>query len=238
MKTLIGAMICALFLSPAIFGQEIVDLKHLEEDQKHPEKDWIFLFHNLSGDGNFLGFSVSRSNYEKNQHLGLIFYGNKDSKKERSENSFSYNQEIDVEIEGYVVKDTIKIEGKEESIKTTRSFLLDLDLKFLPDVLHYKKKLSSLVDFELGAFVGGGVELNMDVVTQQIILYFKQGNDGMNSVKLPTVPTNFSVDYGPYINLGVYSSLGRLMFFCGGKSVFFSNKGTQTFFISSIGMRF
>ncbi|GEM_PF-6275198 len=214
-------------------------LGHEVEHPRHPEQEWNFLFTNISNvDSTYKGFSFMKSNYAKTQFLGLSLGGINKPGIKKTSGAFSFTREIDTEINGYIFKDTVQIEGREETVKKTTSYTLGLDLRFLPNKLRSKKKTEIFKNIEGGLFWGGGAEINLSVVTQKTIMYFRQGNDGaLNTVNIPTFPTSTYVEWGPYLVVGVFGNMNRLTTFLGIKKVY-CPKNNKLSFASYIGMKF
>lgn len=230
MKGLFAVLAWFLLFSQA-FGQEAVS-------PKHPEQEWNFLFTNISNrDNTYKGFSFAKSNYAKTQYLGLSFYSLNKPEVKTTESLFSIEREIDSEIEGYSFKDTIKINGRQETVEKTNRYILGLDLRFLPEKLRVKKHSVLFKNIEGGFFWGGGTEINIGVVTQKNTLYFRQGNGDLNSISVPNIPTSVSFDWGPYLIFGAFGNISRLTAFIGVKKVYYS-KDKRLSFASNIGIKF
>ncbi|MEK7463413.1 MAG: hypothetical protein AAB621_03570 [Patescibacteria group bacterium] len=230
MKGILATLMCFLLFSQA-FGHEA-------DNQKHPEQEWNFLFTDVSNvDNTYRGFSFMKSNYAKTQFLGLSFSGVNKPKVKKSSGAFSFTREIDTEINGYIFKDTVQIEGREETVKKETSYTFGLDLRFLPNKLRSRKKTELFKNIEGGIFWGGGAEINLSIVTQKTTLYFRQGNDGLNTVNIPTFPTSTYVEWGPYLVFGVFGNMNRLTAFIGAKKVY-CPKNNKISLASNIGIKF
>lgn len=228
------------------FGQEVASPKSPEWEsgdalafsQKHPEQEWNFLFTSIKGnDNNYKGFSFAKSNYSKTQYLGLSFCDLNRPEIKTTAGSFSIEREVDSEIEGYPFKDTIKIDGRQETIQKTNQYIFGLDLRFLPEKWRIKKSSIFLKNIEGGFFWGGGAEINIEVLTQKTVLYLQQENGDLNRVNVPTIPTSVSFDWGPYLIFGAFGSIGRLTAFMGIKKVF-CEQNNQLSFATNIGIKF
>lgn len=229
MKAILAILICFLPLS-LIIGQETTG-------PKHPEKEWNFLFTNIKNkDNNYKGFSFAKSNYSKTQYLGLGFYSLSRPDTETTAGSFSIEREVDSEVEGYPFKDTIKIDGRQETVKKTNRYILGLDLRFLPEKLRTNKDFV-LFKVEGGLFWGGGAEVNVEVVTQKTILYLQQENGDLNNINVPTIPTSISFDWHPYFIVGTFGSIGRLTTLMGIKKVF-RGQNNHLSFTTNLGIKF
>lgn len=242
-----GAIAILIFfsLSSRIFGHEV-------EHPKHPEQEWNFLFTTISNkDGTYKGFSFMKSNFAKTQYLGLSFCNLNKPKIETTAGSFSIEREVDSEVNGYQFKDTIKIDGRQETIKKTNRYIVGLDLRFLPEKLRTKKNGGEVFsaplsgagssfggkNIEGGFFWGGGIEIDVGVITQKTTLYFQEGNSNLNTIGIPNIPTSVSFDWGPYLIFGAFGNINRLTAFMGIKKVYYL-ENNQLSFASNIGMKF
>lgn len=231
MKEVLAVLICFLPFSVA--------LGHETEHPRHPEQEWNFLFTDISNsDGTYNGFAFMKSNYAKTQYLGLSFSGISKPSVKKTSGEFSFTREIDTVINGYTFKDTVQIEGREETVRKASNYTLGLDFRFLPNKLRSRKKTELFKNIEGGIFWGGGAEINLSVVTQKTTMYFSQGNSGfINTLNIPTIPTSTYVEWGPYLVFGLFGNMNRLTAFIGAKKVY-CPKNNKLSFASYVGMKF